>query len=239
MKTPSKLLHELYEFEKSVGYSYKIKENAFLALIHSSWANENPASGLQSNERLEFMGDALLDFVLSIKLYNEKPHSSEGEMSRLRSLIVCESSLAQAAVSLSLGNRLLMGRGEELTGGRSRPSILADSLEAVFGGIFLDGGLEAASEVISRLLDKAYRLAVSGEGKTDWKTLLQEKLQKNGSVKITYRVVEESGPDHAKLFKVVVQSDGVDLGSGSGSSKKEAERDAARQALCDGTAELP
>ena len=231
MKTPDALRRNIEAFEKAVGYQYRVRDHAFAALVHSSWANENPLAGLSSNERLEFMGDALLDFVFTECLYREKPDCSEGEMSRLRSLIVCEASLSKAAETIGLGAWLLMGRGEDLGGGRSRPSILADAMEAVFGSIYLDGGLEPAATVIRRLLEPQYRAALSGKADADWKTRLQELLQQKGSVTIAYRVTGSTGPDHARVFEVEVTCDGVTLGTGTGRSKKEAEQAAARNAL--------
>ncbi len=231
MNTPDALRRNIEAFEKAVGYRYLDRNNAFAALVHSSWANENPQSGLPSNERLEFMGDALLDFVFTECLYRGKPDCSEGEMSRLRSLIVCEASLSKAAESIGLGAWLLMGKGEDLGGGRSRPSILADAMEAVFGSISLDGGLEPAAETIRRLLASQYHAALSGKADADWKTRLQELLQQKGSVSIAYRVIGSTGPDHARVFEVEVTCDGATLGTGTGRSKKEAEQAAARNAL--------
>ena len=152
-------------------------------------------------------------------------------MSRLRSLIVCEASLSKAAETIGLGAWLLMGRGEDIGGGRSRPSILADAMEAVFGSIYLDGGLEPAAETIQRLLEPQYRAAVSGKADADWKTRLQELLQQKGSVRIAYRVTGSAGPDHARIFEVEVTCDDMPLGTGTGRSKKEAEQAAARNAL--------
>jgi len=231
MKSPEDLRRDLVRFETEIGDGYGNREHAFQALVHSSYANENTQYGLGSNERLEFMGDALLDFIFSVRLYQEHPGCSEGEMSRLRSLIVCESSLAHVAESLGLGAWLLMGRGEDQNGGRNRPSILADALEAVFGGIFLDGGMQAASEVILRLMEGRYRAALSGDTNADSKTHLQEELQQGGTVRIAYKVVDSSGPDHARTFRVEVSCDGRSLGTGIGKSKKEAEQDAAKNAL--------
>lgn len=231
MKSPDALRRELDRFEQSIHYRYLDKEHAFQALVHSSYANENPHLRLSSNERLEFMGDALLDFIFSIRLYRERPDCPEGEMSRLRALIVCESSLALAAESIGLGDYLLLGRGEDQNGGRSRPSILADALEAVFGGIFLDGGMQAADQVVQLLMEDQYRNARAGYADADYKTRLQEELQQGGVVRIVYKVVESSGPDHAKTFRVEVLCDGQSLGTGVGKSKKEAEQDAASSAL--------
>ena len=231
MKSPDALRRAMEQFERTVGHTYHDRHHAMEALIHSSWVNENPEEDLCSNERLEFMGDALLDFVMAVRLYRQEPALSEGEMSRLRSLIVCESSLAHVAQELDLGSWLLMGRGEDRNGGRARPSILADALEAVFGSIYLDAGLQTASRIMEHLLEPVVRTALSGDAPSDYKTLLQEDLQQSGLVKIVYRVVASTGPDHARVFRVEVTCDGVILGEGTGRSKKEAEQDAARVAL--------
>lgn len=233
MKSPDALRREFDRFEQDIRYCYRDREHAFQALVHSSYANENPQLHLSSNERLEFMGDALLDFLFSVRLYREHPGCPEGEMSRLRALVVCEASLARAAESIGLGAYLLMGRGEDQNDGRSRPSILADALEAVFGGIYLDGGMEAADQVVRQLMEEQYRNALSGNADADYKTRLQEQLQQRGTVRIAYKVVASSGPDHARTFRVEVSCEGSSLGSGIGRSKKEAEQDAARTALKD------
>jgi ribonuclease III len=231
MKSPDELRRELDSFEQKISYRYLDREHAFQALVHSSFANENPQLRLASNERLEFMGDALLDFIFSVRLYREHPDCPEGEMSRLRALVVCESSLARVAEAIGLGGYLLLGRGEDHNGGRSRPSILADALEAVFGGIYLDGGMQAADHVVQLLMEDQYRSAREGYADADYKTRLQEELQQGGTVHISYKVVESSGPDHARTFHVEVMCDGRSLGSGTGKSKKEAEQDAASNAL--------
>jgi ribonuclease III len=231
MKSPDALRRSIKQFQEGLGYVYRDSEHAVEALIHSSWVNENAETAAGSNERLEYLGDALLDFVMADRLFRIRPSLSEGEMSRLRSLVVCEASLAQVARDMSLGQWLLMGRGEDRSGGRDRPSILADALEAVFGGVYLDGGLVQASGLIERLLEPTVAAALSGEAPKDYKTLLQEVLQQAGNVRIAYRVVESSGPDHARLFRVAVTCEGAVLGEGTGHSKKEAEQEAAHNAL--------
>ena len=231
MNSPDGIRQTLGHFQKAIGHTYQNTKYAIEALIHSSWVNENPDAGFASNERLEFMGDALLDFVVAAHLYAHEPVLSEGEMSRLRSLIVCETSLAQVARTMGLGRWLLMGRGEDQNGGRERPSILADAIEAVFGGIYLDAGLACASNIIKTLLAPVIEAALSGEVQKDYKTALQEKLQQSGGVRIVYRVVESTGPDHARVFRVAVSCDGKVLGEGTGHSKKEAEQNAAQSAL--------
>jgi ribonuclease-3 len=222
--TMEQLNKNISEFESHIGYSYKNRENAVNALIHSSFANEHPHLKVKSNERLEFMGDALLDFIFSVILYNDHPSASEGFMSRLRAKVVCEASLAKAADELNLGSFLLLGRGEDNSGGRTRSSILADAVEAVIGSIYLDGGMECAHAFVQRILDDAYRKAERGDIFTDYKTKLQEIHQKSGTVQIDYKIMECSGPDGVSV-------NGKHLGSGTGHSKKEAEQEAAKTAL--------
>lgn len=233
MKSPETLRRSIHSFTEGLGHVFRNPAHAVEALVHSSWVNENPEAGMASNERLEFLGDALLDFVMAERLYAVEPALSEGEMSRLRALIVCESSLAQVAREAMLGQWLLMGRGEDRNGGRERPSILADALEAVFGAVYLDGGLVQASAFIRKKLEPIVQAAMAGETQADYKTRLQEHLQQAGNVRIAYRVVESTGPDHARVFRVVVSCDGEVLGEGTGRSKKEAEQEAARSALRD------
>jgi ribonuclease-3 len=231
MNVPEDLRPHLSAFQAAVGHRFGDARSAAQALIHSSWVNENPGAGVSSNERLEFLGDALLDFVMADLLYAVAPALSEGEMSRLRALIVCEASLSQAARDMGIGKWLLMGRGEDLNGGRDRPSILADAMEAVYGAVYLDAGLERAADIIRTSLAPMVRAALSGEARKDYKTALQEALQQSGDVRIVYRVVDSSGPDHARVFRVAVSCDGTALGEGTGHSKKEAEQNAAQVAL--------
>ena len=219
------------QLEKRTGYHFKNRQYAANALIHSSYSNEHQLSGIKSNERLEFLGDAILDFVLSLMLYNNPKDFSEGEMSKTRALIVCEASLSDCASRIGLGELILLGRGEEANGGRIRPSILSDALEAVIGSIYLDGGMDVAESFIMGLLGDTYNKAVGGKLFMDYKTALQEELQKSGDVVIQYRLLEAVGPDHAKQFKIAVSSSNKVLGIGQGKSKKDAEQMAAKTAL--------
>ena len=220
------------KLEDRIGYQYRNREYALNALIHSSYANEmHPDANHKNNERLEFLGDAVLDFVMGMMLYNNHPDMPEGEMSKIRALIVCETSLAECAQSIGLGDLILLGRGEDVNGGRARASILSDCLEAVIGSIYLDGGMDEAEGFIMGLLGEIYQKAVNGKLFMDYKTMLQESLQKSGDVKIQYKLIEASGPDHAKFFRMSVYADGKLLGTGCGKSKKEAEQEAARSAL--------
>lgn len=218
----------MYELEKELGYEFKNKDLLATALTHSSYANENRRSGAESNERLEFLGDAVLGMTVASFLYNSYPDLPEGRMTRFRAELVCERSLYSVAEELGLGQYMCLGRGEELGGGRSRPSILADAVEAVLAAVYLDGGFEATAGIIDRFI--LSRAAAVESGSADYKTRLQEYLQREGTQEITYRVTGESGPDHMKTFSAEVCLNGKVLGSGEGHSKKEAEQAAARSA---------
>lgn len=212
------------DFEKNIGYTFKDKELLKLALTHSSFANESKNRS-QYNERLEFLGDAVLQLITSEKLYTENPNMPEGKMSKTRAALVCEDALADYSKEINLGSFLLLGKGEEATGGRERASILADAFEAVTGAIFLDGGLENAKKFILRFLNQ------NVVHMQDYKTLLQEIIQKNPGERLSYVVVEESGPDHDKNFTVEVRLNSNPIGTGKGKSKKQAEQHSAKEAL--------
>jgi ribonuclease-3 len=201
------------------------------ALVHRSYLNENPDFALPSNERLEFLGDALLGFVVAEKLYRGFPHLSEGEMTKLRAALVRKETLARLASSLGLGAYLYMGRGEEASGGRTRQSTLASALEAVMGAILMDQGFAAAQEFVLRLLDGEIHRATAGRLTADYKSQLQEIVQARYHVTPLYRTIEEVGPDHAKAFTVEVTVDDSVIGMGRGKSKRMAEKEAARDAL--------
>ena len=201
------------------------------ALQHSSYANEHRGGGMRSNERLEFLGDAVLGVVTADYLFRKHPDLPEGDLTRLRAALVCEDSLYEVAQSLELGRHLKLGRGEEQGGGRRRPSILADATESVFAAVYLDGGMEAASELIHRvLLDKGREEAVE-ERRRDFKTELQELVQRKSGSTLGYRLVGSTGPDHAKVFEAAVLLNGEVFSTGTGHSKKEAEQAAAGAAL--------
>ena len=217
--------------EKKLGYTFRDPSLLRAALYHSSYANEHRAAGIRSNERLEFLGDAVLGFVTAEYLYAKHPDLPEGDLTRRRAALVCEESLHEVAQALDLGSCLQLGRGEEQGGGRHRPSILADATESVFAAVYLDGGMDAARDLIHRvLLDKEREEQVE-ERRRDYKTALQELVQRQADQVLTYRMVGEQGPDHAKTFVAEVLLNGEALGSGSGHSKKEAEQAAARTAL--------
>ena len=216
--------------EEKIGYRFRDPELLRQALTHSSYANERGWGRLGCNERLEFLGDSILGYFTAEYLYRGYPDKPEGEMTKLRAELVCETSLAKVAETLALGEALLLGRGEELGGGRGRPSITADAVEALLAAVYLDGGAEEARRfVYTFILSNAPRAA--REGSHDFKTLLQELVQRDGAESPLYRMTGESGPDHCKVFSAEVLVDGRALGEGSGRSKKEAEQNAARDAL--------
>lgn len=216
------------DFEKKLGYTFKNKQLIKNALTHSSYANEKK---LANNERLEFLGDSVLSVIVSEQLYNRLPEVAEGRLTKLRASLVCEQSLAVFARSVGISEALLLGKGEEMTGGRNRASILSDAFEAVLAAVFLDSGMDNAKKWLLALMKDAIDEAVAGHIYSDYKTALQEAVQHGQSGKITYRTVEEIGPDHMKTFVVEVMCDGAALNRGEGKSKKDAEQNAARIAL--------
>ncbi len=220
----------MQKLEEVAGYRFRDKNILRTALTHSSYANENRGR-LRSNERLEFLGDAVLSLAVSDFIYREYGDIPEGDLTRLRAAVVCEQSLHAVALDLGLPQYLLLGRGEEAGGGRRRPSILADAVEALIGAIYLDGGMEEAREFILRHLRAAVNRAAARGLNGDYKTMLQEIVQKNKQETLSYRVAGASGPDHDKEFLVELLLNSNVLASGSGRSKKEAEQAAARAAL--------
>lgn len=217
--------------EKSLGYQFHDPALLEEALRHSSYANEHRGDNVFSNERLEFLGDSVLGFVTAEYLFAKHPTAPEGELTRIRALLVCEDSLHEVAQRLKLGEYLKLGHGEESCGGRTRPSILADATEAVFAAVYLDGGIRAASELIHRvLLDKEREEAAEAK-RRDYKTKLQELVQRTPNQVLTYRLIGEQGPDHDKVFSFAVLLNDTVVGTGEGRSKKEAEQMAAKDAL--------
>ena len=212
------------QLEKNIGYHFRNKDLLKTAVTHSSYANENRGH-MAYNERLEFLGDAVLQLITSEKLFTENPDMPEGRMSKQRAALVCEDALAGYSNEIRLGEFMLLGKGEEATGGRQRPSILADAFEAVTGAIFLDGGMDNAQKFVRRFLYAAH-LSLK-----DYKTLLQEIIQKNPGERLSYVVTGESGPDHDKVFNVEVHLNSNIIGKGTGKSKKQAEQAAAKEAL--------
>lgn len=217
------------QLEEKIGYEFKNRALLLNALTHSSYANENRAEGVPSNERLEFLGDSVLGFAAAKHLYSIAPSLPEGKMTRLRAELVCEHSLYGVAKELKLGEYLRMGHGEEKNGGRERASILADATEAVIAAIFLDGGIEAALSFVERMVLSPE--AVKAHHASDYKTELQELVQRRSNQHISYELIGESGPDHCKTFTFQVCVNGLPVGEGSGRTKKEAEQQAAGRAL--------
>ena len=222
---------DLALIEKILGYEFKNKELLVTAMTHSSYAHEKNLPKTADNERLEFLGDAVLGMVVSKILYDSLGESPEGDLTRLRASVVCERSLAKISLKSGLNNFLLLGKGEEQSGGRERAGIIADFIEALIGAVYLDSGFEEASALIGRLFASAIEDAKRGRTLRDSKTMLQEKLQQHGPVQIEYRLIKEEGPDHAKLFTVAVYAKGQELGCGTGRSKREAQMAAAEAAL--------
>ena len=221
----------LAEFEKKIGYTFQDKALLVHALSHTSYTNEHGMEKQASNERLEFLGDAIVDMVVSDYLYRHNSTEPEGTLTKWRASVVCEASFAHIAAGMDYGSYLLLGKGEEATGGRSRSSVLADAFEAVIAAMYLDSNIETVSEWIIRHLQEELTLAMQGKMAKDYKTLLQELVQKGERGKVSYVITDEKGPDHAKTFCVDVLVDGERAASGSGTSKKDAEQAAAGAAI--------
>lgn len=203
------------------------------ALTHTSYANENKHQHIHHNERLEFLGDAILDLVIGEYLFLQFPQMPEGELTKARASVVCESALAECSVKFHIGQYLRLGRGEACSGGRDRSSILADAFEAVVGAIYIDSSYEAAASFILSHLKKRLDLVKSGDYGRDYKTLFQEFIQRDGEQPVIYNLYKEEGPDHDKTFFMEVWVNEQILGCGSGKSKKDAEQQAAQAALRD------
>jgi ribonuclease-3 len=220
------------EVEKIINYQFKDKELLKNALTHSSYSNEETdKTSSKNNERLEFLGDAIFDAIISEYLYKLMTDVEEGRLSKLRSKVVCESSLAKCGKHLGINKYLRLGRGEENNGGRERNSIIADAMEALIGAIFLDGGMEDARKFVLNTFEHTVELALAGKLNTDFKSEIQERLQAQGISEITYRLDKQKGPDHNKTFYVSLWANGNMLGIGEGQTKKEAEQNAAKAAL--------
>ena len=215
------------QLEEKIGYKFHDKELLKKALTHTSYAYEN---NVESNEKLEFLGDSILEFVSSIYLYNNYPNLREGEMTKVRATVVCEKSLYKIAILHNFSDFLYLGKSEKHSE-NVRPAILADSVEAVIAAIYLDGGMEEAQKFIIQNLKDEIKIASQNVGKKDYKTVLQEKLQIHGEVKIEYTIINEKGPDHDKTFEAEVKCNNKKLATGIGKSKKLAEMEAARKAL--------
>ncbi|MDY3954539.1 MAG: ribonuclease III [Anaerovoracaceae bacterium] len=219
------------KLSEQIGYTFQNPELLRNALTHSSYTNEKGHSGFKDNERLEFLGDAVFDAVISEYLYEKLEDVEEGKLTKLRALIVCERSLADRAERFRIGDYLYLGKGEEHTGGRKRVSIIADATEALIGAVFLDGGWDSAKDMVLRNFMPVIEDALAGKLSRDYKTELQEMYQQRGSMEIRYATVREDGPDHCKIFTIGLWMNGEKVSEGSGRTKKEAEQNAAKAAL--------
>ncbi len=216
------------ELEEKLGYRFRNIGLLEHALTHSSYANEHRSSGITSNERLEFLGDSVLGMVVAEYLFETHPNMPEGELTRTRASLVCETSLYEVACALNLGRYLRLGKGEDAGGGRTRPSILADATEATLAAVYLDGGIASVCPIIQTyILDKEQEKSVD----RDYKTALQELVQRHPGQTVSYRLIDETGPDHARVFVMEVSVGGKPVGVGRGRSKKEAEQMSAKAAL--------
>ena len=216
------------QLEKSINYIFKDKTLLRKALTHTSYAYEHH---IESNEKLEFLGDSILEFLSSKYIYNHYSHLKEGEMTKVRAEVVCEDSLFLVAQRHHFSDFLYLGKSETLSGGKTKPAILADSVEAVIAAIYFDSGLEEAEKFIIANLKDAIEESSKNVGMKDHKTVLQEKLQEHGNVHIVYEVTDTKGPDHDKTFMVQVSCNGKVLATGEGKTKKQAEMQAAQKAL--------
>ncbi|MBK5253765.1 MAG: ribonuclease III [Peptostreptococcaceae bacterium] len=221
--------------EDAVGYCFKNKKLLMNALTHSSYSSDKGMNYSENNERLEYLGDAFFDAIIGTRLYKLLPLEREGKLSKMRAKIVCEDSLEDIGKSLKLGDYLLIGKGEEQTGGRTRKSIIANAMEAIIGAIYLDSDYDTVYDVVNKLFDDKVSLAIEGKLLTDYKTKLQEIIQKKYKDKApSYEVIKTEGPDHDKVFFMDLILDEEIIGKGLGKSKKEAEQNAAADALTRG-----
>ena len=216
--------------QKHLGISFRQESLLEMAFVHPSYLNENPGFAGSSNERLEFLGDAILNFIVAEKLYEEFPELSEGNLTEIRASLVCRDTLAEIAFSLKLGDWLLLGQGEEANGGRTRPSNLANAMEALIGALYLEQGLARARRFIFRQLKPRLDKIKAGKRTPNYKALVQELVQGQKRPTPVYRLVETAGPDHSKQFTVEILVEGEVVGNGTGKSKKAAENQAARAA---------
>jgi len=222
----------LTSFQNKIGYQFRDITLLQKSLTHSSYHRGKSQGIGKDNERLEFLGDAFLDAVIGESLYHRLPDSEEGRLSKLRALVVCEVALSRVARELGVGEVLILGHGEDQSGGRNRDSILADATEALFGAVYLDGGFQQAKELILRVFESTMNDAIEGRLFSDYKSEFQELIQlRRAGDNIEYVPVGSEGPDHDKTFYVELKVNGNVLGEGTGKSKKEAEQNAARQAI--------
>jgi len=219
------------KLEEIIGYTFHNKRMLQCAMTHSSFANESRDKSVTSNERLEFLGDSVLGFVTADYIFSLYKHIPEGELTRLRASVVCEQSLFEVAKKLELSKFIKLGRGESMNKGNERPSILSDAVEAIIGAVYIDGGIEPARKFVLSFIKPAVETAVKGRAFRDYKTILQEIVQKNKEEVLTYKLIGEKGPDHDRHFLVEVLINSNPVGTGEGRSKKEAEQLAAKCAL--------
>lgn len=225
------MTQSLREFQEKLGYQFNDIDYLRRALTHSSYANENKKDKIKNNERLEFLGDSVLGLVVSEYLYSHFPNLAEGQLTKVRARIVCESSLGDAAVDLGIGQYMFFGRGEEMTGGRERTSILSDCFEALIAAMYLDGGIEIVRQFVLSHMDSIILDAIQGKLFIDYKTRLQEVIQIKKGNRIKYEIFKEEGPDHSKEFYTHVKLNEEIIGVGKGRSKKESEQAAAKEGL--------
>ena len=221
---------DLDEVQRLIGYSFRSPQHLLLALTHRSYAR-NGGNTQASNERLEFLGDSVLGLVIAEKLYHDHYHKSEGDLTKLKAMLVNEATLAQIGQEISLNLYIRLSPEEHNAGGRERPSIISDTFESVIGAVFLDGGFEAARDVVLRLIYTRKSVIISDRSQRNFKGELLEYVQARGNGMPRYEIISEAGPDHEKVFEVAVVVNGRRLGEGAGLSKKEAEQKAAAQAL--------
>lgn len=221
---------DIKKLEETIGYKFNNRELLNTALSHSSYANESKGAR-ESNERLEFLGDSVLSVIVAEYLFKNYRNYPEGELTKLRAALVCEKSLAAFSREMNIGEYLMLGKGEAQNGGRERPSILADAFEALLAAIFLDGGMDVAKKHVMRFVEPEIKHHTVEEAFHDYKTQLQEIIQRNPEEELTYVLVSEEGPDHDKRFTVEVRLNSNVIGNGSAHSKKQAEQYAAKQAL--------
>lgn len=214
--------------EQKIGYEFKDKSLLKTALTHSSYANENHT---RSNERLEFLGDSVLSIIISECIFKEMANVNEGDLSKIRASLVCEQSLAEISKNIHLSELVFLGRGEDKTGGRKRPSITSDAFEAVLGAIYLDSDIDTARKWVLNLMNDKIKLGCQGKLYSDYKTALQEIIQRDGRSFVTYKTLEESGREHDKRFVVQAFVNGEPKSTAKGHSKKEAEQAAAKKTL--------
>ena len=225
-------MEDRHPIEEKLNYKFKNVELLKNALIHSSYANEHQSKDIKNNERLEFLGDSVINLIVSDYIYKKHPNGTEGELSKIRASTVCEAALAYMARNLCLGTYIFLGKGEEMSGGSNRESILADGFEALIGAIYLDSDIETVRDIIiNKIEEQIFENYNIDSLLRDYKTELQEKIQTNKNVIIEYKIYKEEGPDHDKTFYTKVYSNNIEIGKGMGKNKKESEQMAAKIAL--------